>query len=156
MHARWIKLGVVTVASAALIVGTMGPGGASVQARGNKKKYCEQSVQINGDSSLEDLSAEEITQTRAAELEKGFKRLVKLAPTKKLSNTAKTLSGYFGEVADGTQVTDFSTEDAKRFAEALGHWSTYFIRNCLGEIIPDITLPDLDDLPDITLPDIGR
>lgn len=151
MHARWIRLGVASAVSAALVVGTMSPGGASVQARGNKKKFCQQSVKINGDSSPEDLAAEEITRRRAAELEKSFKKLAKQAPTVKLSNTMKQLAGYFAQIADGAKPTEFSSEQAQAFGNALKDWALYFTRNCLSEIIPDITLPEL---PDITLPDL--
>lgn len=155
MHARFAKRGTALALSAAMVVGTAGVAGASAEAKGNKAKFCKQASNISADVTPSDNSG--YSEETAAELEKALNKVSKQAPTKKLEQATKDMAAYFGELADGTDPEDISTSTYEDFGIASGRFGLYLATKCIGELIPDITLPSLPDisLPDISLPDLN-
>jgi hypothetical protein len=104
------------------------------------KKFCKRALAAGADlTSVEGTTNEDA----AADLEKSFKKLAKLAPTRKIKKAAKKIAGYYGDLADGdTPDADLSTE----YVEASGTFSTYLVEKCIVSEIPD-EIPGLDELP---------
>lgn len=148
MRARFVRWGVTFGMSAVMVVGTAGVGGASVPAK-SAKKFCKQAVKVSDD--ITPSSAQQLDEDQAAELETAFNKLTKAAPTKDIKQATKTMAGYFGEIADGTDPEDISASDYEDFGIAAGKFGLYLTTKCIAAQLPDITLPDL---PDITLPDL--
>jgi hypothetical protein len=127
-----------------MVVATAGVGGASVDAAGNKAKFCKQAANVGEDATS---SGDELSEEGAAKLEKQLNKLAKQAPSKNLANATKQMASYFGKIADG-DIDDISAEEAKDFGVAAGTFGIYVATKCVTEAIPDITLPDVS-LPDL-------
>jgi hypothetical protein len=136
-----------------MVVGTTGVSGASVASKGNKEKFCKQAGNVSDEVSPD--SPGNLSEDDAAALEKAFKKLTKVAPTKAMKQSTKTMAGFYGELADGTDFEDISASEYEEFAIASGKFGVFLVSKCLDVAIPDITLPDDIDLPDITLPDLN-
>jgi hypothetical protein len=147
---RFAKWATVLGLSAVMVVGTAGLGGASVDAKGSKAKFCKQAAKVGEDATS---SGDDISEEAAAKLEKQLDKLAKQAPSKNLESATKEMADYFGKIADG-DIEDISAEEAKDFGIATGTFGVYVTTKCLTDAIPDITLPDIS-LPDVTLPDIS-
>src|SRR5262245_10812741 len=147
VHARFAKWGTALALSVVMVVGTAGVAGASAEAKGNKSKFCKQAGKVGTDITQD--SSVNLSEDEAADLEKQFNKLSKLAPTKKVQQATKEMASYFGELADGTDPDDISASDYEDFGIASGRFGLYLTTQCITELVPDITIPD------ITLPDIN-
>ncbi len=150
MHARFAKWGTALALSAVMVVGTAGVGGASVDAKGTKAKFCKQAANVGEDATS---AGDDISEESAAKLEKQLNKLSKQAPSKNLQSATKEMASYFGKIADG-DIDDITAEEAKDFGVAAGTFGIYVTTKCITEAIPDITLPDIT-LPDISLPELN-
>ena len=150
MHARFAKWGTALALSAVMVVGTAGVGGASVDTKGSKAKFCKQAAKVGEDATS---SGDDISEEAAGKLEKQLNKLAKQAPSKNLKSATEEMADYFGKIADG-DIEDISAEEAKDFGVASGTFGVYVTTKCITEAIPDITLPDIT-LPDISLPDLN-
>ena len=151
MQRRVLKWGVALGVSAALVAGAAATAAASVDARGDKERFCEEGLALGEDVISEGTAMSEET---AAELQQDLTRLAKLAPSKSLAKAVKQMAAYYRTIADGTSPDDISVGELKDFGFASGKFGLYLTTKCLTEMLPDITLPDID-LPDVTLPDLG-
>jgi hypothetical protein len=128
----------VVAISAAVAVGTMGIGAASVDAKGTKKQFCKSALHIQG---TPDPSG--ISEKSAASLEKQFKKLAKQAPTSALANASTSIAKFYGKIADGADVSDTSSSAAKSYAKAYLKFGAYVATKCVADAIPDITIPTI-------------
>lgn len=131
------KLLLTTALSTGLVGGLVSASPAF--AAGNKEKFCKATGTVTTDVTIDESG--QLPEDAAADLEKGFKKLAKLAPTKKLKNATKTIAEYYGRIADGEGAEDVSEDFAKDYANATATFGTYVATKCISEVIPDITLP---------------
>ncbi len=142
MRARFTKPVAAVAITAALVVGATSVVGASVDAKGSKKKFCNQALNLGSDIT-QSPDPSSLTEETAADLEKAFNKLAKVAPNKALKNSSTTMANFYGEIADEGDAQDISSDDAKAFAKATVKFGTYLATKCVSAAIPDITLPDI-------------
>lgn len=142
MRARFSKPVAAVAITAALVVGATSVVGASVDAKGSKKKFCNQALNLGSDIT-QSPDPSSLSEETAADLEKAFKKLAKAAPNNALKNASTTMANFYGELADGGDARDIDSDDAKAFAKATAKFGTYLATKCVSEAIPDITLPDI-------------
>jgi hypothetical protein len=122
------------------IVGTVAVSGASVDAKGTKKQFCNAAVKVGNDiDPSTDPSG--YGKKAAAKLEKSFAKLEAKAPNSSLKNAVSTISDYFGAIADGDN--DELADSAEDYGKAITRFATYLATKCVSTQIPDITLPDI-------------
>lgn len=145
MKARFNKAIMTPIAavalSAAMLVATTGVATASIDAKGSKKKFCEQALKLGTDVTQPSPDATSVPEDTAADLERAFKKLSKAAPSKALKNATATIASYYGELADGSSPADLSAEEGEAYGNATAKFATYLATKCISEVIPDITLP---------------
>jgi hypothetical protein len=154
VQGRFTKVGIALALGTMLVVGTAGVGGASVETKGNKAKFCKQVGKLGEDVTQTAPDASTISEETAADLEKAFNKLSKSAPSGKLKTATSNIADFYGQLADGEDVTDVDSGDAEDFAESYANFGTYIATKCLDILIPDVTLPDIS-IPDVSIPDIG-
>jgi len=142
VRARFTKPVAAVAITAALVVGATSVVGASVDAKGSKKKFCNQALNL-GSEITQSPDPSSLAEETAADLEKAFKKLAKAAPNKALKNASTTIANFYGEIADGGDVQDLTADDGEAFAKANVKFATYLATKCVSEAIPDITLPDI-------------
>jgi len=136
---RVLRAIVCVTLSTALGGALTGTASASVADK-SAKKFCKKALTVGTDvTSGEGTSNEDA----AADLERAFKKLAKLAPNKKIKKAAKAIASFYGDIADGdTPDEDLSAE----YAEASVTFSTFLVTKCVTDAIPD-NIPGLDELP---------
>ena len=124
-----IKPILVAVLTAGLIAGFASSAPAAVADK-SVKKFCEKALEVQ---TLLSGSAVGLTEENAgdyaADVEKGMKKLAKLAPTKKLRKALKIVAKYYGEVADSGDIN--SGEYGQEQIEALSTVTDYITTTCV-------------------------
>lgn len=109
-------------------------------AAGNKKKFCQAATLVGQDVTKQS-DPSTISEENAAAFEKGYKKLVKLAPTKKLKSAVKTIASFYGRLADGDSYEDVFADDYEDFGRANLTFGQYLVTACISVNIPNVTLP---------------
>ena len=83
------------------LVATLAMSATAAVGTKSVKKFCQKAVEVQ---TALDEGARGLTEDQypdyAADTEKGLKKLVKLAPTKKVRKALKTTAAYYGKIAD--------------------------------------------------------
>jgi len=130
---RFAALFVSVVLSAALGGAFAGTASAAVAEKKSVKKFCNKAADADAARTRVAPGADEnALQDTAGDLESDFKKLAKLAPTKKVKKAVKAMASYYGNIADGQSITDVSPEDAQGYATAVQTFSTYLLAKCVS------------------------
>jgi hypothetical protein len=130
---RFTALFVSVALSAALVGAFAGTASAAVAEKKSVKKFCKKATDADAArTSVASGADENAVQDAAGDLETDFKKLAKLAPTKKLKKAVKTMASYYGNIADGQSITEISPEDAQGYATAVQTFSAYLLDKCVS------------------------
>jgi hypothetical protein len=135
--------------SAALAGAFAGTASAAVAEKSNKK-FCKKAATIATDIGTNvDPSDEDAIRSASEDFEKAYKKLAKVAPTKKLKKAANAIADYYGRLADGADPNSSDANYSDDEAEAIQTLTTYVTTKCLAstlDSIPGVDNPSAVDL----------
>ena len=133
MRSRRSRVALCVALIAGFAVATTGSASASGPAA-SIEKFCAKALDVAATST----TSSPLTPELAADLERQYKRLAKLAPKKKLKKATRTIAAYYGNIADG-EITpgDLSDADQKKYNDATAVFTEFFVLECLAEETSD-------------------
>lgn len=139
------KLLLVSTLSTGLVGGVLAVSPA--YAKGSKAKFCKAALNLGDNVSQPPTDGTEIPTETAADLERNFKKLAKVAPSGKIKKSVKDVAKYYGQIADGDSVADIDEKTATAYGEGFANFGTYLATDCISSVIPDVTLPGGVNIP---------
>ncbi len=133
MRRMLVRTTVCAALSVGVVAGSVGPASASVHAA-SVEKFCAKALDIAATSA----TSSPVTVDLAADLERQYKRLAKLAPKKKLKKATRAIAEYYAQIADG-EITpgDLSDAQQKSYNDATAVFTEFFVLQCLTEETAD-------------------
>lgn len=141
----------MSVALSAACVGAFSGTASAAVAEKSNKKFCKKAVTISTDVGGNfDPSDSDALKSAAEDFQKAYKKLGKLAPTKKLKKAANAIADYYRRLADGADPNSSDANYTDNESKAIESLTTYVTTKCIAstlDSIPGVDIPGADQLP---------
>ena len=131
---------IMFVLAVPLVVGLAGglvrPAFASVAS--DKKQFC---TMVSGAGGATLFAQAAASGQGAANLATPLQKLAKVAPSKSLKSTLKTLSTTFNDVGQGKNLSDLGVKNVAKFDKAMTSFTTFVAANCTSSTSSSSTTP---------------